>query len=204
MNTITSVIKWEAKQDWAYEMVNWQWISKKDVEDKWGWIWSSIKYTIRYDEKYKKDVVDKIVSVNNNDEFEEYKNDLNSWYFKEKDIMKDNFIWKWYPEFIVNKISSEKMNYTQVRKYFDEVNFIKRKLDVDKNSYIKQDLIELYNLLEYDSWKKDSKISKTFKDILDLNLEKIINSENINNDFKWFYNHFKAIIAYARCNLKNQ
>jgi hypothetical protein len=42
------------------------------------------------------------------------------------------------------------MNYTQVRKYFDEVNFIKRKLDVDENYYIKQDLIELYNLLKYD------------------------------------------------------
>jgi hypothetical protein len=40
--------------------------------------------------------------------------------------------------------------------------------------------------------------------MLDLNLEKIINNENINNDFIWFYNHFKAIIAYAKSNLENQ
>ena len=62
METNKSIIKWDSIQSWAFEMENRKWISKKDVEFKWWWIWSEIEYTTRIDEKWK-EIVDKIISV---------------------------------------------------------------------------------------------------------------------------------------------
>jgi len=207
MWTYTSTIKCEAKQDWAFEMENWKWISKKDVFDKWWGIGYIIKYTTKINSKTDKEIVDKIIDIKKwISIFDDYKLDLDLGYFKNWNFMKDNFIWKWYPKKFVEKISNEWkwMNYTQLRKYFDYINNIKRKLDIDNNSYIKQDLIELSTLLEYDSWKKDTNIPQTFKTLLELNIEKVLNSNELNKDFNWFYNHFKAIIAYGRNILKKQ
>ena len=62
METFKSIIKWDSIQPWAFEMENRKWISKKDVEFKWWWIWSEIEYTTRIDDKWK-EIVDKIINI---------------------------------------------------------------------------------------------------------------------------------------------
>lgn len=59
----SSVIKWDSNNSSFFEMENKQWIFKRDVEIKWWWIGSNIEYTMKYDEKRWKNVVDQIIKI---------------------------------------------------------------------------------------------------------------------------------------------